>query len=76
MLLCSVVDSPEDLDVLQQDISDWTLTHHLTLNILKTKCQHDYVTQLFVSLCRCNDMPLVPDQVREHTLIGDNMKGE
>ena len=40
MLLYRVVDNPKVLAVLQQDIdtiSDWVSTHHLTLNISKTK---------------------------------------
>ena len=39
MVLYRVVDNPEDLGLLQQDIntiSDWVSTHHLTLNISKT----------------------------------------
>jgi len=36
MLLYRIVDNPEDLGVLQQDIdtiSDWVSTHHVILNI-------------------------------------------
>jgi len=72
MLLYRIVDNPEDLGVLQQDIdtiSDWVSTHHLTLNnfliIGERVAQED-------KPMRCNGPPL--EHVREHTVKGDLME--
>ena len=65
MLLYRVVDNPEDVGVLQQDIdtiSDRVSTHHLTLNISKTNISRSH---LIASALSCNGTPL--EQVREHT---------
>ena len=72
MLLYCVVDNPEDLGVLQQDIntiSDWVSTHYLTLNISKTKYMIISRGHSIASALRCNGTPF--EQVREHTVNGD-----
>ena len=77
MLLYRVVDNPEDLGALQQDIdtiSDWVSTHHLTLNISKTKCMIISHSHSIASVLRCNGTPL--EQVRELTVNGDLMEGQ
>ena len=77
MLLYRVVDNPEDLGLLQQDIntiSDWVSTHHLTLNISKTKYMIISRSHAITSALRCNDTPL--ERVREHTVNGDLMEGK
>jgi len=75
MLLYHVVDNPEDLEVLQEDIdtiSDWVLTHHLTLKISKTKYMIISRSHSIASVLRCNGTPL--EQVREHT-VNSNLGG-
>ena len=75
MLFYRVVDNSEDLDLLQQDIdtiSDWVSTHHLTLNISKTKYMIISRNHAITSALRCNDTPL--ERVREHTVNGDLME--
>ena len=56
MLLYHVVDNPEHLDVLQQDIdtiSDWVSTHHLILNTSKTKYMIISRSHSIASALRC-----------------------
>ena len=77
MLLYRVVDNPEDLGLLQQDtdtISEWVSTHHLTLNISKTKYMIISRGYAITSALRCNDTPL--ERVMEHTVNGDLMEGK
>ena len=77
MLLYRVVDNPEDLGALQQDIdtiSDWVSTHHLTLNISKTKYMIISRSHSIASVLRCNGTPL--EQVSELTVNGDLMEGQ
>ena len=77
MLLYRVVDNPKDLAVLQQDIdtiSDWVSTHHLTLNISKTKYMIILRSHSIAPALRCNGTSL--EQVREHTVNGDLMEGK
>ena len=77
LLLYHVVDNPEDLGLLQQDIdtiSDWVSTHHLTLNISKTKYMIISRSHAITSALRCNDTPL--ERVREHTVNGNLMEGK
>ena len=75
-MLYRIVDNPEDLGVLQQDIdtiSDWVPTHHLTLNISKTKYMIILRSHSTASALRCNGTPL--EQVRELTVNGDLTEG-
>ena len=77
MLLYRVVDNPEELGLLQQDIdtiSEWVSTHHLTLNISKTKYMIISRSHAITSAPRCNDTPL--ERVREHTVNGDLTEGK